>query len=175
MIPCYIRNFITYRAEVIADNTKGTATATACPCEFWLSKQLRGAVLEPLIKYVRAHAKKEDKNKLIQYAYAPYKLLNQVDLLRADILQLCKALHVLEAPNVDFNGDAWRLFLINCCHRINPNMKLVEAVLEVAEKTPVDIAGSYRTAVEGNKNAVIDSYFATSFANLRESSGRSRK
>jgi hypothetical protein len=55
-------------------------------------------------------------------------------------------------------------------------MKLTDATLEVSEKAPVDIAGSYRSAAaEENKEEVIDSYFSTSFANLRESSGRSSK
>ena len=52
----------------------------------------------------------------------------------------------------------------------------MQAILEVSEKTSVDIAGSYRNAAAEEKRAeVIDSYFSTSFANLRESSGRSRK
>jgi len=54
-------------------------------------------------------------------------------------------------------------------------MKLVDAILEVSEKTPVDIAGSYKNAsAEEKREEIIDSYFSTSFANLRESSGRSR-
>jgi len=176
LIPCYIRNFITYRAEVIADNTKVGAIVTGCPCEFWLSRQQRGACLDPLLKYVRKHAQSKDKNKIMQYEYIPMKHLNSIALVREDILNLCKALHAFESPNIEFNGEASRLFLINCCHHINPNMKLIDAIIEVSEKAPVDIAGSYRNAAaEEKREEVIDSYFSTSFANLRESSGRSRK
>jgi hypothetical protein len=78
LIPCYLRNFITYRAEVIADNTKAGALVTDCPCEFWLSKQLRGACLDPLIKYVRKHTQSKDKNKIMQYEYISMKHLNSI-------------------------------------------------------------------------------------------------
>ena len=132
--------------------------------------------MDPLIKYVRKHAQNKDKNKSIQYEYVSLKRLNNISLVREDILNLCKALHALESPNIEFNAEASRLFLINCCRHINPNMKLTDATLEVSEKAPVDIASSYRNAAAEEKRAeVIDSYFSTSFANLRESSGRSRK
>ena len=132
--------------------------------------------MDPLIKYVRKHAQSKDKNKSMQYEYIPMKHLNSIALVREDILTLCKALHEFESPNIEFNDEASRLFLINCCQHINPNMKLTDATLEVSEKAPVDIAGSYRSAAaEENKEEVIDSYFSTSFANLREFSGRSSK
>jgi len=56
LIPCYIRNFIIYRAEVITDNTKTTAEATECPCEYWIQKQKRGTVLNPLYAYLLKYA-----------------------------------------------------------------------------------------------------------------------
>ena len=36
LIPCYIRQFLVYRAEVIRENDKGIVDAGACPCAFWL-------------------------------------------------------------------------------------------------------------------------------------------
>jgi hypothetical protein len=83
------------------------------------------------------------------------------------MFKLCKAIHEFESPNVAFNGDASRLFLISCCKVAQPNMKLTDAVL-VLEEASVNISESYnRAAADENEKNVIDSYFATSFENLR--------
>lgn len=69
LIPCYIRNCIIYRAEVITDNTKTAAEATECPCEYWIQKQKRGTVLNPLYTYLLKYAKAKDREGQLHYEY----------------------------------------------------------------------------------------------------------
>jgi hypothetical protein len=74
---------------------------------------------------------------------------------------------------VPFSGAASRLYVINCRSKIKPDVKPEIAVLEMVAQSPVDIAGSYELAVnESNNQTVINSYFSTSFVNLRDKSGR---
>jgi hypothetical protein len=174
LIPCYIRNFVTYRTDTIRDHSKGAAEYTDCPCEHWIKHQLRGAVLDPLYKYLLAYAKEKDPQNARAYKIVKERV-KTVDLLKAEMLRLCKVLHNIEFPNVEFNGEAYRLFLINCCAKNNTLTKVVAAELDVAVECPIDINGIYRLAADdGNEDNVINSYYPmpNSFSNLKEPTGR---
>ena len=51
--------------------------------------------------------------------------------------------------DIDFNGEAYRLFLINCCSRNNTTAIVIEAELErIVLECPIDISGIYCAAAD---------------------------
>ena len=88
------------------------------------------------------------------------KSLKTVDKVKDEILRLCKELNRVDNGDVDFKGEAYRLFLINCCSRNNTTASVIEAELEVAVECPIDIADIYRAAADDqHQQEVIDTYF----------------
>ena len=99
------------------------------------------------------------------------KLSKNLDLFRPEILRLCKVLYTKQYPNTDFNGEAYRLFLIQCCTLNNSVTHVVEAELEADVECPIDINGIYRlAAADENEDDIINSYYPKSedFGNLKE-------
>ena len=90
--------------------------------------------------------------------------------MKEEIGKLCHLIADNEHANIPFDGEMYRLWLMNIYSmKAIPTIFFKEASLQAGVQTKLDYEAAYRHAAdESREDIILNSYFVIDFSNLRK-------